>query len=128
MDTATVVTLLALILAMAGVSQALHIQGNEGKNDMLPGTLEENMADRLPGLEIESRENSLDDRLLDSVLRALLLGVQRETRESVLHQPQRFGRNSKGQVVLEDQIQPRDWEGAPGQIWSMAVPQRFGKK
>ncbi|MEQ2190732.1 hypothetical protein XENOCAPTIV_007411 [Xenoophorus captivus] len=89
MDTATVVTLLALILAMAAVSQAVHIQGNEGKNDMLPGSLEENMANRLPGLEIESRENSLDDRLLDSLLRALLLGVQRETRESVLHQPQR---------------------------------------
>ncbi|XP_015258176.1 pro-FMRFamide-related neuropeptide FF like [Cyprinodon tularosa] len=128
METAAAVTLLALILAMAGVSQALHIQGGGEKNDMLPGSSEESMANRLKGLEIESRDNSLDDRLLASVLRALLLEFQRETRESVLHQPQRFGRSSKGQVVLEDQIQPRDWEAAPGQIWSMAVPQRFGKK
>ncbi|XP_007549170.1 pro-FMRFamide-related neuropeptide FF like [Poecilia formosa] len=133
MDTAAVMTLLALILAMAGVSQALHIQGGGDENDMLPGSSEENMADRLLGLEIESRDTSPDDRLLLLVLRALKqagfpLGTQRETRESVLHQPQRFGRSSNGQAVLEDQIQPRDWEAAPGQIWSMAVPQRFGKK
>ncbi|GAA6228041.1 pro-FMRFamide-related neuropeptide FF [Lates japonicus] len=128
MDTAAVGTLLALLMAMAGVSQALHIQGGLDKNDILPGSSEENMADRLLGLESEITDNSADDRLLASVLRALLLGSQRETRNSVLHQPQRFGRGSRGQVVSEDQIQSRNWEGAPGQIWSMAVPQRFGKK
>nr|CBN80856.1 Neuropeptide FF [Dicentrarchus labrax] len=101
MDTAAVVTLLGLVMAMAGVSRALHIQGSLDKNDILPGS-EENMADHLLGL--------------------------RETRNSVLHQPQRFGRGSRGQVVSEDQIHSRDWEAAPGQIWSMAVPQRFGKK
>nr|QEL54082.1 neuropeptide FF precursor [Lateolabrax maculatus] len=127
MDTAAVVTLLALVMAMAGVSQALHIQGSPNKNDILPGS-EENMADHLLGLETENTDNSIDDRLLTAVLRALLLGSQRETRNSLLHQPQRFGRGSRGQVMSEDQIQSRDWEGAPGQIWSMAVPQRFGKK
>ncbi|XP_037535338.1 pro-FMRFamide-related neuropeptide FF like [Nematolebias whitei] len=122
MDTAAVVTLLAL--AMAGASQALRVQGGLDKNDIQPGSSEENTADRL--LERESRDT--DEHLLASVLRSLLLGSQRESRESVLHQPQRFGRGSRGQVVLEDQIQTRDWEAAPGQIWSMAVPQRFGKK
>ncbi|KAM7402351.1 hypothetical protein PAMP_017598 [Pampus punctatissimus] len=128
MDTAAVVTLLALVMALAGVSQALHIQGGLDNNDILPGSSEENMADRLLGLESENTDNSIDDRLLASLLRALLLGSPRETRNSVLHQPQRFGRGSRGQVVSEDQIHTRDWEAAPGQIWSMAVPQRFGKK
>ncbi|XP_054473765.1 pro-FMRFamide-related neuropeptide FF like [Anoplopoma fimbria] len=127
MDTAAMVTLLALVVAMAGVSQALHIQGSLDKDDLLLGS-EENMADHLLGLESENTDDGIDDRLLTAVLRALLLGSHRETRNSVLHQPQRFGRGSRGQVVSEDQIQSRDWEGAPGQIWSMAVPQRFGKK
>ncbi|XP_061584382.1 pro-FMRFamide-related neuropeptide FF like [Cololabis saira] len=126
MDTSAAVTLLALIMAMAGVHQALHVQGGLDKNDIVPGSSEENTAGRL--LEVENRDKSIDDRLLPSVLRAMLLGFQRETRESVLHQPQRFGRNSRGPVVSEDHIQSRDWEAAPGQIWSMAVPQRFGKK
>ncbi|KAF7664599.1 hypothetical protein LDENG_00169350 [Lucifuga dentata] len=128
MDTAAVVTLLALVLAVAGVSQALQIQDGLDSNDILPGSSEENMAERLFGLEGENTDNSIDNRLLTSVLRALLLGSQREARNSVLHQPQRFGRGSRGPVESEDQIHSRDWEAAPGQIWSMAVPQRFGKK
>ncbi|KAM9860095.1 pro-FMRFamide-related neuropeptide FF like [Aulostomus maculatus] len=128
MDTAAVVTLLALVLALAGVSQALHIQGGLDQNEILPGSSEENMANHLLGLESENTDNRIDGRLLTSLLRALLFGSQRETRNSVLHQPQRFGRGSRGQVVSEDQINSPDWEAAPGQIWSMAVPQRFGKK
>lgn len=49
MDTATAVTLLALVMAMAGVSQALHIQGSLDKDDILLGS-EENMSDHLLGL------------------------------------------------------------------------------
>lgn len=47
MDTAAVGTLLALLMAMAGVSQALRIQGGLDKNDMVPGSSEENIDDRL---------------------------------------------------------------------------------
>ncbi|KAM6927573.1 pro-FMRFamide-related neuropeptide FF like [Xenentodon cancila] len=126
MDTTAAVTLLALIMAMAGVHQALHVQGGLDESDIMPGISEENMAGQLR--EEENGDKSIYDHLLPSVLRAMLLGFQRETRESVLHQPQRFGRNSRGQVVSDDQIHSRDWEAAPGQIWSMAVPQRFGKK
>ncbi|XP_037346804.1 pro-FMRFamide-related neuropeptide FF like [Pungitius pungitius] len=122
MDTAAMVTLLALVLATAGVGRALHIQGSLDKNDVLPDS-EENMADHLLGLESENTGDSIDDRLLTAVLRALLLGSQRETRNSVLHQPQRFGRGSRREAASEDQL-----HSAPGQIWSMAVPQRFGKK
>ncbi|XP_041636628.1 pro-FMRFamide-related neuropeptide FF like [Cheilinus undulatus] len=127
MDTAAVATLLALVLALAGVNKAFHIQGSVDNNDVLPSS-EESVVDHLLGLESENTDNSIDERLLTAVLRALLLGYQRETRTSVLHQPQRFGRGSRGQVTSEDQVQSRDWEAAPGQIWSMAVPQRFGKK
>ncbi|KAL7407480.1 hypothetical protein ABVT39_009197 [Epinephelus coioides] len=49
MDTAAVVTLLALVVAMAGISQALHIQGSLDKNDILPGS-EEDVANHLLGL------------------------------------------------------------------------------
>lgn len=47
MDTAAAMTLLALIVALAGVSQALHVQDSLDKNDILPGSSEENVADRL---------------------------------------------------------------------------------
>lgn len=45
MDTSALVTLLALVVAMAGVSRALHIQGGLDKDDLLPGS--EEMADSL---------------------------------------------------------------------------------
>ncbi|KAJ0068517.1 hypothetical protein NL108_008890, partial [Boleophthalmus pectinirostris] len=79
--------------------------------------------------ESESIDNTVDERLLTLALKALLFGAQRETRNSVLHQPQsRFGRNSRGSQLSEEQIMSHDGEAIPGQIWSMAVPQRFGKK
>lgn len=46
MDAAAVATLVALVMAMAGVSRALHIQGNLDKDDVLPGS-EENLGDHL---------------------------------------------------------------------------------
>ncbi|XP_034022066.1 pro-FMRFamide-related neuropeptide FF like [Thalassophryne amazonica] len=128
MDTAAAVSLLALLVAMAGITHALHISAGLEESDILPGSSEEIIADHMFGLESQNPDNSMDNQLLSAVLRALLLATHRETRNSVLHQPQRFGRESRGQVVPEEHIDARDWEPVPGQIWSMAVPQRFGKK
>lgn len=60
MDTAAMVTLLALLMAMAGVSQALRIQGGLDKNDIQPGSSEENMADRLLELVREPTTHNLE--------------------------------------------------------------------
>lgn len=49
MDTATQVTLLVLVVATAGVSQALYIEGSPDKDGILLGS-EENMPDSLLGL------------------------------------------------------------------------------
>ncbi|XP_016892001.1 pro-FMRFamide-related neuropeptide FF like [Cynoglossus semilaevis] len=128
MDASSLVTLLTVLMAMADFSQALHLQSGLDKSDISPDSVEENMAEHLLGLGSENTDTSIDDRLLISVLRALLHGAHRQTRTSVLHQPQRFGRGSRGLVMTQEQVQPRTWEAAPGQIWSLAVPQRFGRK
>lgn len=49
MDTATQVTLLVLVVATAGVTQALRIQGSLDKDDILLGS-EEHMPDSVLGL------------------------------------------------------------------------------
>lgn len=66
MDTAAVVTLLALVMATAGVSGALRIQGSLDKNDILPGS-EENMVDHLLGLvRQQTTETNLNCRFFIS--------------------------------------------------------------
>uniref|UniRef100_A0AAV2M3E6 Uncharacterized protein n=1 Tax=Knipowitschia caucasica TaxID=637954 RepID=A0AAV2M3E6_KNICA len=107
MDTAAVVTV--LVLTVAGLSHTLHI---------VPSASQET-SNRL-------LDSSLDSEELTLALKTLLFGSERETRNSVLHQPQRFGRNSRGPLVSEGPMVPQ--EVAPGQVWSLAVPQRFGKK
>lgn len=61
MDAAATVTLLALVMAMAGVSQALHVQGSLDKHDIMPGNSEEDVADRLLGLVRQQTTQKLDE-------------------------------------------------------------------
>ncbi|XP_012305762.1 pro-FMRFamide-related neuropeptide FF isoform X2 [Aotus nancymaae] len=60
-----------------------------------------------------------------SLLRSLLQAMERPGRsQAFLFQPQR---NTRGSWSNE-RLSPRAGEGLHSQFWSLAVPQRFGKK
>uniref|UniRef100_A0A8C0GF61 Uncharacterized protein n=1 Tax=Chelonoidis abingdonii TaxID=106734 RepID=A0A8C0GF61_CHEAB len=42
--------------------------------------------------------------------------------------PCRFGRETQGSWGGEGRLSQRGWDSMASQFWSMAVPQRFGKK
>ncbi|KAL0977920.1 hypothetical protein UPYG_G00163250 [Umbra pygmaea] len=120
MDAALWVFLTVLILAMAGVGECLQEDGDL-QSDTLQGESKEVL--------VLEEEDLGEANELVAAIHSLLRGSRRNIRNpSVLHQPQRFGRNSRGEMVVGDRIHSRDWEQAPGHIWGMAVPQRFGKK
>ncbi|KAJ8358956.1 hypothetical protein SKAU_G00154810 [Synaphobranchus kaupii] len=131
METGAWLTLLGLVLALAGASRALQEERALDSGERLRRHSEEGYTDQLSeAMEggDQGRE-TLDERVLKAVLHSLLQGSQRYGRNpSILHQPQRFGRGARGAPIADGRIQSRDWESVPGQIWSMAVPQRFGKK
>uniref|UniRef100_A0A452FDH5 Neuropeptide FF-amide peptide n=1 Tax=Capra hircus TaxID=9925 RepID=A0A452FDH5_CAPHI len=63
-----------------------------------------------------------------SLLRSLLQAMQRPGRSpAFLFQPQRFGRNTQGSWSNK-RLSPRAGEGLSSPFWSLAAPQRFGKK
>uniref|UniRef100_A0A8C3T990 Neuropeptide FF-amide peptide precursor n=1 Tax=Chelydra serpentina TaxID=8475 RepID=A0A8C3T990_CHESE len=70
-----------------------------------------------------------NERLPGTLLRSLLYALQRPGRSpSFLFQPQRFGRETRGSWGSEGRLSQRGWDSMASQFWSMAVPQRFGKK
>uniref|UniRef100_A0A8C8S8Z8 Neuropeptide FF-amide peptide precursor n=1 Tax=Pelusios castaneus TaxID=367368 RepID=A0A8C8S8Z8_9SAUR len=86
-----------------------------------------------PILQQESEEHVPrplpDERLAGTLLRSLLQALQRPGRSpSFLFQPQRFGRETRGSWGHEGRLSQRGWDSRASQFWSMAVPQRFGKK
>ncbi|XP_058164117.1 pro-FMRFamide-related neuropeptide FF [Dasypus novemcinctus] len=69
-----------------------------------------------------------DVQTLGSLWRSLLQAMQRPGRSpSFLFQPQRFGRNTPGSWS-NNRLSPRAGVGLSSQFWSLAAPQRFGKK
>lgn len=62
------------------------------------------------------------------LLHTLLQAMERPGRSpAFLFQPQRFGRNAQG-PWSKQRLSPRAGEGLSSQFWSLAAPQRFGKK
>ncbi|ELV10476.1 hypothetical protein TREES_T100020005 [Tupaia chinensis] len=63
-----------------------------------------------------------------SLLRSLLQALERPGRSpAFLFQPQRFGRNTR-RAWSNERLSSRAGEGLSSQFWSLAAPQRFGKK
>ncbi|KAF6340035.1 neuropeptide FF-amide peptide precursor [Rhinolophus ferrumequinum] len=71
---------------------------------------------------------SQDAQTPGSLLRSLLQAMKRPDRSpAFLFQPQRFGRNTGGSWNNK-RLSPRAGEGLSSPFWSLAAPQRFGKK
>ncbi|KAL4655714.1 pro-FMRFamide-related neuropeptide FF [Arapaima gigas] len=131
MDTGAWFTLVGLLLAIGAVERTLQEDGRLESSENLQSDTADVLTDWLME-ELDSDSpgvHGMGERALSSVLRSLVQRMERYGRNpSILHQPQRFGRGARGSFSTDGRIQSRDWETVPGQIWSMAVPQRFGKK
>uniref|UniRef100_A0A7M4EH49 Neuropeptide FF-amide peptide n=1 Tax=Crocodylus porosus TaxID=8502 RepID=A0A7M4EH49_CROPO len=72
-----------------------------------------------------------EEPALGSLLHSLLRGLQRPARSpAFLFQPQRFGREARGSTGAgaEARLSARGWDLPASQFWSMAAPQRFGRR
>ncbi|XP_055520507.1 pro-FMRFamide-related neuropeptide FF like, partial [Leucoraja erinacea] len=71
------------------------------------------------------------DHTLNALLNSIIHVPEKAGRNpSFVFEPQRFGRAAQRSFDsgTEPQIHYQDWEIIPSQIWSMTMPQRFGKK
>ncbi|KAM9444239.1 pro-FMRFamide-related neuropeptide FF like [Clarias gariepinus] len=122
MDPSVCFMVFGVFLVIAGVTHGATVRDTAVVS-------EENMTEMMAGEQ--QFEGVSDDRLLKMALGSLLHNLQKHTRDpSVLHHPQRFGRGSAphSDVGADERLQSRDWDGIPQTVWSLAVPQRFGKK
>ncbi|KAM8976791.1 pro-FMRFamide-related neuropeptide FF [Pelodytes ibericus] len=74
----------------------------------------------------ESQMPQDEKTALNVLLRTIL--HSRPARSSFQFQPQRFGRDERSSMLGDSRIHSRGWDSMGPQFWSMAVPQRFGRK
>ncbi|XP_040090323.1 pro-FMRFamide-related neuropeptide FF [Oryx dammah] len=109
----------ALLLVLLLVTDRSHAEGPGGQDG----------GDQMIFMEEDSDAHPLQDAQTPrSLLRLLLQAMQRPGRSpAFLFQPQRFGRNTRGSWSNK-RLSPRAGEGLSSPFWSLAAPQRFGKK
>ncbi|XP_049739263.1 pro-FMRFamide-related neuropeptide FF [Elephas maximus indicus] len=115
MDSRRVAVLLVVLLL---VTDWGHAEGPGGQDE----------GDQISVEEDKGLHPLQDAHTPGSLLRSLLQAMQRTGRSpAFLFQPQRFGRNTRG-TWSNEWLSPRAGEGLSSQFWSLAIPQRFGKK
>ncbi|CAH2224722.1 pro-FMRFamide-related neuropeptide FF [Pelobates cultripes] len=117
------VLLLISVLACVTCAKSHQAEGEPPENyqEVPPGYLDSQMDESL------FPHQTLDERTaLNILLRTIL--HNRPARSSFQFQPQRFGRDERSAVVGDSRIHSRGWDSMAPQFWSMAVPQRFGRK
>ncbi|XP_077155908.1 pro-FMRFamide-related neuropeptide FF [Ranitomeya variabilis] len=118
-----ILTLMLLALLSCARSAQLHQAGEESPEHFMEGSpsfLDSQLEESFPSQPLS------DDKIgLNSLLRTIL--HSRNSRSSFQFQPQRFGRDEHSSMPGDSRIHSRGWDSAP-QFWSMAVPQRFGRK
>ncbi|XP_075757738.1 pro-FMRFamide-related neuropeptide FF [Pelodiscus sinensis] len=122
--------LLALLAGAPRTSRALEGGGlsKETPAEEPAGYLER-LRDGLQESEDRASWPAPAERPPGPLLRSLLQALQRPARSpSFLFQPQRFGRETRGSWGSEGRLSQRGWDSTAAQFWSMAVPQRFGRK
>ncbi|XP_050781991.1 pro-FMRFamide-related neuropeptide FF [Gopherus flavomarginatus] len=125
---------LALLLALLSgtVMTGQCLEGGSMSKETLadePNSYLERLSDMLQKSEDHALWPLSDERPPGTLLHALLYALQRPGRSpAFLFQPQRFGRDTRGSWGGEGRLSQRGWDSMASQFWSMAVPQRFGKK
>uniref|UniRef100_UPI004038F31C pro-FMRFamide-related neuropeptide FF isoform X1 n=1 Tax=Callospermophilus lateralis TaxID=76772 RepID=UPI004038F31C len=123
MDSRRVIVLLVLLL-LTDWGHAEVPRGQDGGDQVFVGICPSS----LPATFLLQKEDNGPSSLQHaqtpgSLLRSLLQAMERPGRSpAFLFQPQRFGRNTWGPWSNE-QLNPQ-----AGEFWSLAAPQRFGKK
>ncbi|KAM5181669.1 pro-FMRFamide-related neuropeptide FF [Mantella aurantiaca] len=118
-----IITLLILAFLSCARTAQLHQADEDSTENFMevpPSFLESQLDESL-----SSQPLSQEKVALNSFLKTLL--HLRTSRSNFHFQPQRFGRDERSSILGDGRIHSRGWDSAP-QFWSMAVPQRFGRK